>query len=388
VQAPGNAAPPTESIEVAIAGTYRIEIRYEASGSIPPDLQLDLTLISQDQDLPSAYRVAARSINDPSTFESVIAVGAVGDVSAAMALSDEATPSSSIQRRYSSEGPTADGRMKPDFAAADCVATSVVAVFCGTSGASPHAAGIAALIMQASGAPAAEVGSLLRSMAVDRGPVGPDNRYGHGVLDLGFAPSGQCGGVPATIIALPGQIEIHGTSGPDVIRGNHEANSIWGYAGDDRICGGRGRDVIRPGSGDDRVWGQRGSDRVIYKSGNDIIRGGKGAKDMLDLRLHTVPATIDLKAKSGSIGGAILSIRSMERVFGGSGNDVISGSGRDEVLKGFGGDDVLLGRGGDDRLFGGAGSDWLDGGRGNDFLDGGRGNDTCINGETNKHCES
>jgi subtilisin family serine protease len=387
IQAPGSPAPPTEAIEISSTGTYRIAIRYEPSAPIPAGLQIDL--ISQHRDLPAAHRVTARSLNDPSTFESVISIGAVGDVSSPTALSGGAKPSSSVQREYSSEGPTSDGRMKPDFAAADCVLAAPFTTFCGTSGASPHAAGLAALILQASGAPASELRDLLIGFAHDRGPVGPDNRFGHGVLGLGAAPSGTCGGVPATIVALSGQIKVHGTLGDDVIVGNSQPNRIWGQAGSDRICGGRGRDAIWPGSGDDWVRGQRGSDHVIYSSGSDTISGDQGSRDLLDFASVNDPVVLDAVSGEGFVGGDALTVMGFERFFGGPGSDVLFGSGRDEVLKGRAGDDQLRGRAGTDRLKGGPGADTLDAGSGqDDSINGGTGFDTCINSAKMKKCEA
>jgi thermitase len=71
-------------------------------------------------------------------------------------------------------------------------------------------------------------------------------------------------------------------------------------------------------------------------------------------------------------------------VFGTAGNDLLEGTTAGEVICGFGGADVILGGGGkdvllggrgSDRLFGGGGADLLKGGGGNDELRGGRGGD-------------
>jgi len=374
-QSPQNPNMPVERITVEGSGTYRIEVRYWPSGPIPSGLQIDL--FSPAADLPIGYRVTSRSINDPSAFESAIAVGAVH-------YSDGLHESG-----YSSEGPTADGRVKPDLSGADCVDSWTYVTFCGTSASAPHAAGLAALILQATGAPPSEVRGLMLGLTHDKGAPGPDNQYGYGVIDLGSAPGGDCGGVAGTIVALPGQIEIRGTSGADVIVGNGENNRIWGFGGSDRICGGRGGDMIRPGSGDDRVKGGRGADRIVYRSGEDILHGNKGDGDLLDFRSQGSPVSVDLKKHAAVVGGTVLTIDGFERVFGGSGDDVISGSDRDEVLKGYAGADDLRGRGGSDRLYGGRGSDRLDGGAGDqDHLDGGRGTDTCINAASYTKCES
>jgi Ca2+-binding RTX toxin-like protein len=65
-------------------------------------------------------------------------------------------------------------------------------------------------------------------------------------------------------------------------------------------------------------------------------------------------------------------------LFGGAGNDTLTGgSGADELF-GQAGNDTLLGKGGNDQLLGGAGNDTLTGGDGNDQVFGQAGNDRMI----------
>lgn len=93
---------------------------------------------------------------------------------------------------YSSEGPTNDGRIKPDLSAPSCFGNLSYAPGCfnGTSAATPVVAGAAALLLSAGVASTpAEVKSYLLSRAVtDRGPAGPDNVYGAGELTLPAPP--------------------------------------------------------------------------------------------------------------------------------------------------------------------------------------------------------
>jgi Ca2+-binding RTX toxin-like protein len=65
-------------------------------------------------------------------------------------------------------------------------------------------------------------------------------------------------------------------------------------------------------------------------------------------------------------------------LFGGEGNDTLTGSAADDVLDGGPGNDTLLGRGGNDTLLGGPGNDTLIGGQGSDQLIGGDGDDLII----------
>jgi Ca2+-binding RTX toxin-like protein len=68
---------------------------------------------------------------------------------------------------------------------------------------------------------------------------------------------------------------------------------------------------------------------------------------------------------------------------GGSGNDSLSGQDGNDSLSGRGGNDTLSGGAGDDFIAGGAGNDRLVGGDGNDFLDGDQGTDVGILGAGN-----
>jgi Ca2+-binding RTX toxin-like protein len=65
-------------------------------------------------------------------------------------------------------------------------------------------------------------------------------------------------------------------------------------------------------------------------------------------------------------------------LFGGSGNDVITGGSGDDQLFGQSGDDILSGKGGVDRLGGGDDSDTLLGGGGNDTVTGDAGSDRTV----------
>jgi subtilisin family serine protease len=87
---------------------------------------------------------------------------------------------------FSSRGPTADGRVKPDVAGPDRVSTvSYGEPFSGTSAATPHVSGAAALILSAN--PGMSASDLRRALeeAVDLlGYPGRNNDIGAGLIDL------------------------------------------------------------------------------------------------------------------------------------------------------------------------------------------------------------
>src|SRR5262249_26226776 len=96
---------------------------------------------------------------------------------------------------YSSRGPTIDGRVKPDIAGFDGVsglygpAKGCTGGFLGTSAASPHVAGAAALVKQMNPTFGPDdLQSYLQSHAVDLGSPGFDNDTGAGKLALDFTP--------------------------------------------------------------------------------------------------------------------------------------------------------------------------------------------------------
>ncbi|MBC8477082.1 MAG: S8 family serine peptidase [Dehalococcoidia bacterium] len=145
-------------------GNYRIYI--DAWGE--PDV-VNLSLYSVKINLE--YQVASSSFVVPADSPNAMAVGAV----------HWDTPTEIED--YSSRGPTTDDRKKPDLVAPTCVETATDNSFCGTSAATPHAAGAAVLVKEcySSYAPAG-VQSLLENNAVELGAAGKDNVLRRGRL--------------------------------------------------------------------------------------------------------------------------------------------------------------------------------------------------------------
>ena len=89
------------------------------------------------------------------------------------------------QENFSSQGPTTDGRMKPEISGPDGVSSFIYGTFFGTSASSPHVVGAAALIL--SNNPAFSVTELwdaVTSSAIDLGTSGQDPIFGYGRLNL------------------------------------------------------------------------------------------------------------------------------------------------------------------------------------------------------------
>lgn len=156
--------------------------------------------------------------------------------------------------------------------------------------------------------------------------------------------------------AIGGVWRIAGTSGNDVIvvQENPADAAQFQAIVNGAVVGTRNAAAVRSirivaGNGDDSVSvniaaGPSGHARptMIYGGrGNDTLSGGAGS----------------------------------DRIFGGLGNDQLSGNGGDDVLRGEQGDDILSGGGGIDQLFGGAGGDTLSGGENKNLLSPGAGRD-------------
>jgi len=159
--------------EAPVAGTYDLRIRHYAG----PEAQR-LRLIAHGAET-IAHHTLAGSLPSPADSRNLgmLTVGAV----------DYRTPT--VIEPYSSQGPTLDGRVKPDLVAADCAPTTVDGEFCGTSQSAPFVAGAAALFLEAD--PTLDpsgLATLLRQRAVPLGSPVPNNAFGHGRLDLGQTP--------------------------------------------------------------------------------------------------------------------------------------------------------------------------------------------------------
>ncbi len=149
---------------------------------------LDLYTLGAAPEFP----VAEHSLGSPADARGALAVGAT-----------EARDDSLAS--YSSQGPSNDGRLKPEMSAPAGVSSATYApqVFDGTSASTPHVAGAAALVWSAfPDYTAAQVRDYLQAHALDLGNPGPDSAYGYGRLLLP-APPAEAVEVPPTVAPLP-----------------------------------------------------------------------------------------------------------------------------------------------------------------------------------------
>jgi uncharacterized repeat protein (TIGR01451 family) len=173
---------PTESIGVyaPATGAYAVAIaRHSATRNVHFEL---FTPKMPGLD----WREAARSVAN------------LADAPDAMTVAALDVTSPYPQESYSSEGPTngpggaaTGGFTKPDISGFANVATESYPAppFNGTSAATPHVAGAAALVASAyPGYTAAQLQSFLEEHAIDMGSSGMDTLYGYGRLHLGDPP--------------------------------------------------------------------------------------------------------------------------------------------------------------------------------------------------------
>ncbi len=223
--------------------------------------------------------------------------------------------------------------------------------------------------------------------------------------------------------------------GNDLLEGGEGSDILYGGAGNDRLYAdtqtdldaaitqgnlqaatGLKGDWLNGGAGDDIVVGGTSNDVLFGGEGQDILAGGAG-DDVIDGDDDYTATGFDWSAAdygnpfdryfspienrnpTPMVGGADI-------LYGGSGNDHLSGLLGDDILYGEDGNDTMSGDDGSDTLIGGAGDDkmtgdygqavydsgagqvvqgddYLDGGDGNDWMQGEGGNDTLFGGAGN-----
>lgn len=175
------------------------------------------------------------------------------------------------------------------------------------------------------------------------------------------------------------------------LRGNANANRIYGTTegdrivlfdgddfgfgaeGNDNILGGAGNDVLFGFINDDLLRGEAGNDTLVGGTGDDVSFGGDGDDQIIDAADRNYLAGQggnDLLVTAGTDAGGAQAVLS-----GGDGNDQLEGGIGAELHWGGDGDDIINGRAGLDFLYGGRGVDRIDAGIGTGAVFGGAGGD-------------
>jgi Ca2+-binding RTX toxin-like protein len=187
------------------------------------------------------------------------------------------------------------------------------------------------------------------------------------------------------------KVDIDAGTGNDRIYLTNPNDPTQSFAGTAIIRGGDGDDIIYGGSGSDEIYGGLGVDTIYAGSGDDLVFSDEGFKSRNSVRAISGPTDGD------------------DRIFGGSGRDILIGGGGVDTIDGGDGDDIVIGDGGQvsfdliepleddqiptrvkvdqiryterdffysgDILSGGSGADEIYGGKGDDIIEGGSGHD-------------
>jgi len=183
-----------------------------------------------------------------------------------------------------------------------------------------------------------------------------------------------------------GNDTIDGRGGHDKVIGGDGSDHLIGGGGDDVIKGGAGADVLNGGNGADELNGGADGDTLRGGAGKDAIDGGSGIDTVLyNEKTADIAVTLDgaTKAKVMIGGQQEDTLKNVENLTSGEGNDTITGDAAGNEFRGNGGNDVLSGKAGYDVIFGGEGNDTLSGGTEDDYLNGNTGVDHLKGGAGN-----
>lgn len=188
-----------------------------------------------------------------------------------------------------------------------------------------------------------------------------------------------CAQVTATEVACParGLLTIHVSLGDQADTMSYDGGLrtvVYGGTGGDRLIGGTGTDYLHGGDGDDRLyggagpdvyWGDAGADTLDDTVadqgankfdggvGDDVIDGsGQAMRDGVIYSTRTSSVHVDLTAGTGGEAGENDVLVNIQDIYGGSGDDTLTGNGLNNTIKGNGGYDVIDGAGGLDYCVG------------------------------------
>lgn len=171
------------------------------------------------------------------------------------------------------------------------------------------------------------------------------------VNDTTDLTTGVLSGTEGTDIITNTVEVIYGSSGyGDTMNGNANANTFYGWGGNDTINGGFGDDTLYGGVGDDTIAGNGGNDFLVGGDSVGILAGW----DTVDYASDTAGVTVNLTtgtATGTSAGNDTLS--GFSRVLGSDYADTLTGNVGADDLRGGGGDDWFVMTAGNDTIYGG-----------------------------------
>jgi Ca2+-binding RTX toxin-like protein len=128
-------------------------------------------------------------------------------------------------------------------------------------------------------------------------------------------------------------------------------------------------------------------ERLVAPNPADRDTNAYSFSNQIDASTTAVNINFNMSTGNSTINGKTYKLDNFVDVFGGFGNDSITGNNFNNTIRTNGGNDTIRGGNGDDSLFGEANNDYLVGGNAGtngDSLTGGDGNDTLAGGGTGK----
>jgi Ca2+-binding RTX toxin-like protein len=160
-----------------------------------------------------------------------------------------------------------------------------------------------------------------------------------------------------TFIGIGGWVGS-GNDEANVIIGGTGPDTIGGAGGDDFIIADDGADLIDGGTGADRMAGGAGDDRYTVDDAGDWVEElvGQGLDAVLTaLTVYTMTPNVENFRFTG-VGSGVFTGNDVDnamtgsgRLFGGAGNDILTGSASNDIVDGGTGADRMFGGAGDDR---------------------------------------
>lgn len=192
---------------------------------------------------------------------------------------------------------------------------------------------------------------------------------GLGVDTLSYA--GSAAGV-TVVLSLQGTSNADGSKNGAVVLplwgGDAEGDEIWGFenllgsAKNDYLEGDDKANTIQGGDGDDAICGAGGNDALDGGAGFDIVSFDylvSGKNLTLTLGAYDSKTGNTAQTSTSGVSGDVDTIKNIEGISGGTGNDKLTGNAADNALYGGSGADILAGLGGADILDGGGGIDTI-----------------------------